>query len=62
MPQYEYKCPRCHWQQTEVRSVADRRNPVVCAHCTELSELQLSKTSFSLKGTGWARDGYGNKR
>lgn len=62
MPTYEYKCPRCHWQQTEIRKVEQRNDPVACAYCTELTELQISKTSFHLKGQSWAHDGYGNKR
>jgi len=63
MPIYEYKCVECG-QVTEVlvRSMTDKtaEEPVVCtkSECAGQATRTVSRTSFTLKGGGWASDGY----
>lgn len=33
MPLYDYQCDQCETVKTEMRSVADRDNPVECDNC-----------------------------
>ena len=56
MPTYEYGCVRGHHFEVEqsVKDAPKRRCPVCKGRCRRL----ISKTSFHLKGTGWAKDGY----
>ena len=65
MPIYEYVCPKCKHEIEILQSSYDDPNPK-CEKCLEKQkkeeiEMQrkLSKTSFHLKGGGWAKDGYG---
>ncbi len=63
MPLYEYKCPHCDLV-IEVLQNRETASPV-CAPCESRHRIrvkmtkQISRTNFSLKGTGWAKDGYG---
>jgi putative FmdB family regulatory protein len=65
MPLFEYKCPHCDL----VIEVIQNRESVapVCAPCESRHQIrvqmgrQISRTNFSLKGSGWARDHYGLK-
>ena len=59
MPDYEYGCAECHceWEVTQRISDAPVR---VCPDCgKETAKRLISRTSFALKGTGWAGDNYG---
>ena len=64
MPLYEYKCEQCNYL-IEVLQSHDDVAPVctVCAQAMQgeapLMIKQISRSSFVLKGTGWAADGYG---
>lgn len=62
MPIYDYKCPLCK-NTLEIFQDFDDDSPV-CKFCKKNKqeikmEKQVSKNStFILKGSGWARDGY----
>ena len=53
MPIYDYECRLCG----EVTEVIDP--PPKC--CGRPTRKKVTKTSFHLKGRGWASDGYGLK-
>lgn len=59
MPLYEYKCSACA-RRLEVLQKHDDPAPV-CDDCVKEMTRQVSVSSFSLRGHGWARDGYGLK-
>ena len=60
MPIYEYKCPACGCQFDELRKVEQRDEPATCPQetCAHEAVKQVSRSSFELKGGGWAKDGY----
>ena len=58
MPTYEYVCNGGHEfeaEQTMQEAPIER-----CPKCRRLCKRLISTSSFILKGTGWAKDGYGN--
>ena len=61
MPIYEFKCPHDGTKFELVRSMKDE-TPATCPECGKEAEKQISLSSFSLKGDGWARDLYGGKK
>ncbi len=60
MPIYEYKCPACGCQFDELKKVDQRDEPATCPQetCAHEAVKQVSRSSFELKGGGWAKDGY----
>lgn len=61
MPIYEYRCPRCKVSFERLLKHSEREEPQSCPDekCGEKETGKLvSRTSFSLKGSGWASDGY----
>lgn len=63
MPLYEYKCPnpKCEERFERLVKFDETEAPQSCPKCqTEKCAKQISRTSFSLKGGGWAADGYGS--
>jgi putative FmdB family regulatory protein len=63
MPLYEYKCPnpKCEKEFERLLSHKEGSKPQKCPECgTVECKRQISQTSFSLKGGGWAADGYGS--
>lgn len=61
MPIYEYKCVECgQVVEVLVRSSDKREEAVVCtkSECAGQAKRILSRTTFALKGGGWASDGY----
>ncbi len=66
MPNYEYRCNAGHEFEKQQRitdaplktcpSVARKGNTVFCGRPVK---RLISKGSFTLKGGGWGRDGYG---
>ena len=59
MPIYNYKCETCGQEFTEIQRMSDE--PVSeCPNddCDGVPERVISRSSFSLKGTGWESDGY----
>jgi len=71
MPTYEYRCERGHVFEAE-QSVLDPplktcmvdkhagSNCCAIGTCNAPCKRLISESSFILKGTGWAKDGYGN--
>lgn len=68
MPTYEYRCERGHefsWEQpikeaalTECK-VSRLDDALGWDHCDAPVKRLISRTSFTLKGGGWAADNYG---
>lgn len=61
MPMYEYHCPKCDTRFERLLRLSEREEPQSCPNeeCDEKETKKLiSRTSFSLKGGGWASDGY----
>lgn len=60
MPTYEFRCPKCG-KVVELNRRMDDDSPVLCCeeNCGTIEMVQvISKSSFQLKGVGWASDGY----
>lgn len=59
MPTYEYRCIRCDHEFERVQKIT--ADPL--SHCpackSARAKRQVSRTSFVLKGRGWAAQGYG---
>lgn len=60
MPIYEYQCEEedCEERVEMIRKHAEADDPVECPKCSKPMKRSISQTSFSLKGGGWASDGY----
>lgn len=62
MPIYEWKCPRCKGERETLQ--AYEAEAPMCQSCKldaggpVRMVRRISLTSFSLKGKGWASDGY----
>jgi putative FmdB family regulatory protein len=57
VPIYEYRCDECDHEHTEMRKVAERDTETKCPEGHAMKR-KVSASSFSLKGSGWYRDGY----
>jgi putative FmdB family regulatory protein len=57
MPHYEYIC-ECGLVIELERPVKERDLETACPKCNDLTRRLPSRTSFMLKGNGWAKDGY----
>ena len=56
---YEYKCPKCGSAIVVTTSYKLLDKEVYyCSSCNTKLKRQMSKTTFILKGSGWAKDGY----
>jgi len=62
MPIYTYQCYECGKVQEVMRSVKNRNKSIACDHCMCASERIIDLAAFQLRGGGWARDGYSNKK
>src|SRR5262249_21368058 len=61
MPLYEYGCRSCGHQFEAQQKMSDA-TLTQCPKCgADALERLVSKTSFTLKGSGWYADGYGSK-
>lgn len=59
MALYEYKCPKCKNTIELQQKIDNRISPICCNEgCDVEMDLLISKSSFSLKGGGWFKDGY----
>lgn len=59
MPLYEYHCQKCEKEFEILTSFENWSKPQPCPSCkSEETKKKVSQTSFSLKGGGWASDGY----
>lgn len=60
MPQYDYICSKGHQFEVD-QSIKDE--PIKTCRkkgCRSKTRRLISKTSFTLSGSGWAADGYGS--
>ena len=62
MPLYTYQCYECMNVQEVMRAIKDRDKSHPCNHCMCASERIIDLTAFQLKGGGWYKDGYSNKK
>ena len=59
MPIYEYKCELCSEQFEKIVPISQVDNSYPCPKCGEKkTKKMVSRTNFTLKGAGWAKDGY----
>lgn len=62
MPLYAFKCTDCGSEFEKLMSVkqkCDSETVIFCPECgCPENKALLSRTSFSLKGGGWYKDGY----
>lgn len=57
MPIYEYHCADCGEEFEFLQKMSDP--PLAtCPKCQKQVKRLISQTSFSLKGSGWYKDGY----
>lgn len=64
MPTYVYRCPKCEAEVELVQKITEQKAPD-CPNpeCMEaVMETVIQATSFALKGSGWAKDGYSGGR
>jgi putative FmdB family regulatory protein len=57
MPLYEYKCDECGALIERLMRVNEQAPD--CERCDGEMSKQVSRSSFTLRGSGWARDNYG---
>ena len=63
MPTYVYECPKCKEKVEVVQSITNRVPPVCCKEdCNIEMESVISPSTFVLKGSGWAKDGYSGRK
>ena len=56
MPLYVYNCIKCDNEFEKLQSM-NKPNPE-CPECRGETRRLISRSSFRLKGDGWAADGY----
>ena len=65
MPIYNYRCTNCNIEFEKIMSLKDRYENkvlVICPSCgSEENNIMVARTSFTLKGEGWYKDGYKSK-
>ncbi len=59
MPIYRYRCERCGQEKSEFHKMSETPD-VLCTKpgCNSIMVKTVSRSSFSLKGDGWYKDGY----
>ena len=59
MPLYEHKCGKCRHTFDVLVTFSEASKDVPCPKCSVTRTRRVfSRTSFALKGGGWAKDGY----
>ena len=62
MPLYEYECEDCEHRFERLLRGSEVKEEQHCPLCDgSKCKKQISQSSFSLKGGGWAEDGYSDK-
>ena len=65
MPIYTFRCQNCKFSNNSLMSMSEKEKMKTPTQCPKCGELQLyiipSRSSFSLKGSGWYKDGYNKK-
>tara|TARA_B100000787_G_scaffold148834_1_gene120479 strand:- start:226 stop:552 length:327 start_codon:yes stop_codon:yes gene_type:complete len=62
MPIYEYKCDVCDEITEEFDKITSTIKTIKCSLCEQPATRIMSLGSFHLKGGGWYKDGYGDKK
>ena len=62
MPIYEYKCDVCDEITEEFDKITSTTKIIECPLCEQPATRIMSLGSFHLKGGGWYKDGYGDKK
>lgn len=61
MPIYEHRCKKCKHQFEVMIPMSQLNMHQPCPQCDSQQTVRLiSRSSFALKGGGWAKDGYGS--
>lgn len=55
---YEYECEKCGKINQVSTSYNKMKAWIKCNFCGNVAKKIISKSSFILKGKGWAKDGY----
>ena len=59
MPIYKFKCEDCGYNFVVIRKISENSDEVICENCdSNLTNKLISRSSFTLKGSGWYKDGY----
>src|SRR5580700_3952721 len=61
MPVYEYQCKACH-RTFEYQQRMSDPDKTACEVCGGELERLISRTAFSLKGSGWYKDLYASPK
>ena len=64
MPIYNYRCENCSAEFEKILPFSERdQNCLFCPECgsDEVTKI-MSRSTFSLKGKGWYKDGYSNDK
>ena len=62
MPIYEYKCDVCEEITEEFDKITSTTKTIECSLCGQPANRIMSLGSFNLKGAGWYKDGYSDKK
>ena len=62
MPIYEYKCDVCEEITEEFDKITSTTKTIECSLCGQPANKFMSLGSFHLKGAGWYKDGYSDKK
>lgn len=59
MATFEYECQHCQ-ERFEVEHSVHEKPEIVCPRCNQAEHVRrlISRTHFTLKGSGWSRDNY----
>lgn len=61
MPIYEYVCKSCGKHFETMQKISEP--PIApCPKCGDTADRAISRTSFTLKGSGWYKDGYSKQK
>lgn len=56
MPFYDYECPACKSQYTELRSIGDRDNILLCEKCAFVCRRKVSRFTVITDTNFWYTD------
>lgn len=56
MPTYVYRCENCKKQVELVQKISEKKEPT--CECGYKMVTVIAPSTFVLKGSGWAKDGY----
>ena len=64
MPRYDYQCPKCGSIFEVEKAISLAGEDERCMYCEDEPVMKKipSLSTFHLKGGGWAKDNYGNKK